>query len=151
VYLVDTDVVSALRRSDQAATAWLAAVKGQPLFISALTVGEIRRGIAKVRGRDPRNAARLEQWLAGVLADFAGNILPIDETVAGVWGDLPFRRLLPVIDTLIAATALRHGLAVVTRNVRDFAGTGVAIVDPWAQPRVRAAGPTMRLAQVTRS
>ena len=134
MYLLDTNVISAARRHDPAVAAWLAQVRGRPLFLSALTVGEIRRGITKARTLDARAAHQLERWLERTVADFAGNVLPVDQDVAGVWGDLSAARSLPVIDALIAATAQHHGLAVVTRNVRDFAAAGVPLIDPWNPP-----------------
>ncbi len=134
MYLLDTNVISAARKHDPAIAAWLRSVRGRPLFLSALTIGEIRRGIVKARAADPTAAQQLERWLARTVADFGANILPIDHNVARIWGDLSAGRTLPVIDALIAATALHHGLAVVTHNVRDFAGTGVLVLNPWDAP-----------------
>ncbi len=131
MYLLDTNVVSAARRRDPTAATWLASVRGRPLFISVLTIGEIRRGIVKARTVDRNAAHHLERWLDRTVADFAGSILPIDQDIARVWGDLSAARSLPVADALIAATALHHGLAVVTRNIRNFRGAGIALVDPW--------------------
>jgi predicted nucleic acid-binding protein len=132
LYLLDTDVVSAARRREAPVAAWLATAAGSSHFISVLTVGEIRRGIAKLRPKDPAEARRLAQWLAETIAEFADNILTIDRNVAAIWGDLGAARQRPVVDALIAATALHHGLAVVTRNVRDYADTGVRVVNPWS-------------------
>jgi predicted nucleic acid-binding protein len=131
MYLLDTNVILAARKHDPAVTDWLRGVRGQPLFLSALTVGEIRRGIAKARAADPNAARPLERWLTRTVMDFGANILPVDHAVAGVWGDLAVGPSLPVVDALIAATALRHGLSVVTRNVRDFSATGVPVLNPW--------------------
>ncbi len=110
---------------------WLRAREPASLFISILTIAEIRRGIASVRRRNPQGAAKFALWLDAQRQLFADRVLPIDDRVAVAWGELDAGRTLPVMDGLIAATALAHRLTLVTRNTRDFAGTGVAIVNPW--------------------
>lgn len=96
-----------------------------------LTVGEIRKGIERLRLRDPGQADIFDAWLADLEVDIGDQILPVDARVADTWGRLNAERPRPAVDTLIAATAAVHGLTVVTRNTRDFAGCGVPLVDPW--------------------
>ena len=136
-FLLDTNVVSeALRpRPDARVTAWLRANEARA-WLSVVTIGEIEAGI---RGAsDPRRAESLRTWLDEVLIpQFAHRLLPIDLAVARHWGERTAAARasgMPVgaVDALIAATAAQHGLAVATRNGRDFAQLGVALVDPWA-------------------
>lgn len=134
-YLVDTNVLSELRRQapDPRVVEWFALRPPVTLYLSVLTLGEIRRGIDAVPSAKRR--AALADWLeTGLPAYFSGRILPIDERVADRWGRMLAEagRPLPAIDSLLAATAAVHGLAVVTRNVRDFQGLGVPVIDPWA-------------------
>jgi len=131
-YLIDTCVVSEARRRSAPALAWLNAVDAAALFLSVIAVGEIAKGIAARRRTDPVAAAALGRWLDGLRNTYADRILPIDDAVATAWGHLMARRTLPVPDGLIAATARVHNLTLVTRNVADFADTGVDVVNPWA-------------------
>ena len=119
------------RRPDPNVVEWLQAVDQAELHISVLTIGELTRGVAQHRRRDPQAAASLEHWLRGIEDMFSDRVVPIDTAVATAWGHLGAIRPLPVIDSLIAATALAHGHRVVTRNVEDFAPTGVVVVNPW--------------------
>lgn len=135
-FLLDTNVISELVRPkpDQKVTAWVEATDEHLLYLSVLTLGEIRKGIASLR--DAARQVSLEAWLAGDLpVRFANRILGIDQAVADRWGRLAARatpgNALPVIDGLLAATAMQHNLTVVTRNTRDFASTGVPLFNPW--------------------
>jgi len=132
-YLLDTNVISETRRTrpDGGVMAFLAAADAAALFLSVLTLGELRKGVAIKRRSDADAADRLGAWVDGIETVFADRVLPIDAAVARLWGELSAGRNLPVIDTLIAATAMVHGLSLVTRNTRDVAATGVALVDPW--------------------
>ena len=135
-FLLDTNVVSELRkgaRTDGGVRDWFAAVDDQELFLSALVLGEIRQGVERTGRKDPTAARRLEAWLDALARDFADRILPVDAVVAEQWGRLNVPDPLPVVDGLLAATALVHGLTVVTRNSRDFVRTGVAPLDPFAR------------------
>jgi predicted nucleic acid-binding protein len=110
-------------------------VSEQDVFVSVVTLGELCRGISMRRRRDPADADRMQAWLDDeVRKAFAGRILPVTEAVALRLGELSAQRTRPVADALIAATALVHNLAVVTRNVADFADTGVVVVNPWEAP-----------------
>jgi predicted nucleic acid-binding protein len=133
-WLLDTNVISEIRkgvRADPGVRRW-ATGRQDEAWISVLTVGEIRRGIDLRRRKDEVAAQHLEVWLEGLLGSFGSRILPVDVRVAEVWGRLNVPDPLPVIDTLLAATALVHGLTLVTRNTKDVARTGVRLFDPFA-------------------
>ena len=124
--------MSEIRRGrSTAVTAWVASVDPDRLFLSALTVGEIRSGIERLRPRDPEQAAVFDAWLADLQARFLDRILPVDARAADEWGRLNAPAPRKTVDSLIAATARVHGLTVVTRNTRDFADCGVRLLDPW--------------------
>jgi predicted nucleic acid-binding protein len=101
------------------------------IYLSVLVVGEIRQGIERVRRRDGRGAAALDRWLGEVVGQHADRILPVDLDVARAWGPLNVPDPLPTIDGLLAATALVHGFALVTRNVKHVARTGVTLLNPF--------------------
>jgi toxin FitB len=135
-YLVDTNVLSELRRKQPHphVVAWFAARSAQSLFLSVLTLGEIRKGIEAMGQLDAARRHALSDWLEVDLPTFfLGRILPVNGPVADRWGCLLAQagRPLPAIDSLLAATALQHKLTLVTRNVRDFVGLGVNLVNPW--------------------
>lgn len=134
-YLLDTNVISELRKGDRAdpnVTAWFADVLDEEIFLSVLTIGEIRRGIESVRRRDPDSATSLDSWLARLSEAHRDRILPVDRTIGEEWGRMSVPDPLPVVDGLLAATAKVLGLTLVTRNVADVAGTGVELLDPFA-------------------
>ena len=132
-YLLDTNVISETRkiRADAGVMAFLAAADAAGLFLSVLTLGELRKGVEAKRRIDSLTAARLGAWVDGIETTFADRVLPVDAPAARLWGELSAARTLPVIDTLIAATAITRGMTLVTHNTRDLAGTGVPLVDPW--------------------
>lgn len=133
-YLIDTNVISELRKGDRcdpAVAEWWAKVGEDELWISALVLGEIRRGIELSRRRDPQKAKALEAWLEEVVAGFGHRVLQVDEQVADEWGRMNAIRPLPVIDALLAATAKANSLTFVTRNGSDVQGVGVDILDPF--------------------
>lgn len=133
-YLIDTDVLSLSRRRPANTTfaTFVSLLPPGSAAVSALTIGEIRRGIERARHqRDRSKVNALERWLPTVLAAFP--VLPIDTAVATRWGRLGVPDPLPFVDGLIAATALEHGLTVVTRNVRDFTRCGVDVIDPYGE------------------
>ena len=137
MYLVDTDVISELRRGDKAnhgIAAFFsdAANRDVPLYLSAVTIGELRRGVELIRHRgDARQARSLERWLEELVADCGENILPFDADAAQIWGRLRVPHPENPLDKQIAATALLYDLVLVTRNVRHFASTGVRLLDPF--------------------
>jgi len=133
-YLIDTNVLSELcnRQADANVVAWMQARPRQSLYLSVLSLGEIRNGIEGVANPEFRQI--LTDWLEVQLSSyFVGRLLGIDQQVADRWGRVQASadRTLPVIDGLLAATALQHDLTLVTRNVEDFAGLGVSLVNPW--------------------
>lgn len=132
-YLLDTNVISETRktRADPSVMAFLGAADSGGLFLSVLTLGELRKGVAARHRTDAAAANRLGAWVDGIETIFTDRVLPVDATVARLWGELTAGRSLPVIDTLIAATAIASGLTLVTRNTRNVEATGVPLVDPW--------------------
>lgn len=135
-FLFDTNIVSETRKRRPAAewTRWAAAHPG-PIFLSVLTIGEIQKGIAKLGSSG--QTEMLARWLEELVSvTFAGRILPVDEQVARVWGEICGRSQrdgysLPAIDSLLAATAVVHDLTVITRNSRDFLRCGARVENPW--------------------
>ena len=134
-YLVDTNVWSELRnrgRADSNVTTWAGAVNATELYLSAVTVFELERGVLLIERRDPQQGSRLRRWLEErVLEPFDRQILSIDAPIARRCAALHVPDPRPERDALIAATALAHGLTVVTRNVGDFEPMGVALLNPW--------------------
>lgn len=133
-YLVDTNVLSELRKGKRChpgVAHWFDRLAAEDLFLSVLVVGEIRRGIERIRRRDARSARVLDTWLGKVTREHGDRILPVDQEVAQEWGRLNVPDPIPVVDGLMAATARVHGLTLATRNVRDVAKTGVDCVDPF--------------------
>jgi predicted nucleic acid-binding protein len=132
MYLLDTDVVSELRRPrpHKAVADWVAAQPAESLFVSAATIGEIQAGIEITRERDAAKAAEIEGWLEQVSS--AHGVLAMDAAAFREWARLMHRRSDALVeDAMIAATANVRGLTVATRNVRDFAALGVAVVNPF--------------------
>ena len=133
-FLLDTNVVAEVRkrRPQPAVSAWFDSAEGSQLYLSVLVLGEVNQGVARLRRRDPRQAAAYAAWLERLRSAFADRLLPITETIALEWGRLNAARPLPVVDGLLAATARVHTLTLVTRNVTDFAGVDVAVLNPFA-------------------
>ncbi len=136
-YLLDTNVVSELRKvgdgkADANVTKWVGAQDSDDLFISVITILEIERGILGVQRRDASQGSRLRGWMDSRLRPaFAERVLPIDDAIATRCAHLHIPDRRNEADALIAATALVHGLTVVTRNIQDFDDTGVIVIDPW--------------------
>jgi toxin FitB len=133
-YLIDTNVISEVRkgeRCDPRVAIWYNGTSDNELYISVLTIGEIRKGVECIRPRDPAQAKALEHWLDLVQNAFVDRILPIDATIAQEWGRMSAKRAVPVIDSLLAATAKANDLVLVTRNDADIAGLGVKALNPF--------------------
>ncbi len=133
-WLIDTNIISEVRkglRCHPAVAAWWSSVEDRDLFLSTLTIGEIRKGVEAVRIRDPDKARALEAWLQAILQALGPRILGIDAAVAESWGRILAIRSVPVVDALLAATASVHGLVLVTRNATDVAGLGVRVLNPF--------------------
>ena len=135
-YLMDTCVVSELRKPhcNLGVAAWMSGIQPDEVFLSVLTLGEIRRGIELQRPKDAKAAASLERWLLGLESHYADRILPITASIGECWGSLCPSQPLPLTDGLIAATALEHKLIVVTRNTADFLRSGVNTLNPFSAP-----------------
>lgn len=133
-WLVDTNIISEVRKGSRchlAVAAWWSRVEDRDVFLSTLTIGEIRRGVEAVRTRDLDKARAPEAWLQAIMQAFGPRILGIDAAVAESWGRISAIRSVPVVDALLAATASVHGLILVTRNATDVAGLGVRVLNPF--------------------
>ncbi len=133
-YLLDTNVVSEIRKPhrDASVAAWFDEVDSSELYLSVLVVGEIRQGIERLRRRrDEKQADVIDDWVRELKASFADRLLPVSLGVAERWGRLNATRPLPVVDGLLAATALEHDLTLVTRERGGFADCGARLLDPW--------------------
>ena len=133
-FLLDTNVISEITRPrpNPAVSAWFQATPSSDLFLSVITLGEIRKGIELKRQAAPAAAARFEDWLEALVLRYRSRILDFDDEAADHWGRLmAIHPALPVEDGQLAATALRHGLVLATRNSRHVAPTGVPCLDPF--------------------
>jgi len=132
-YLLDTNVLSETRKkkADAGVMAFLESVDSSALYLSVLTIGELRKGVAAKMRIDPAAAKALAAWVEGLEVGLADRTLAIDAATARLWGDWSADRPRPVIDTLLAATAAHHSLTLVTRNTRDVSGLPVKVHDPW--------------------
>jgi hypothetical protein len=131
---LDTNVLSELRkgaRADLGVTRWFDSVNEETLYVSVLSLGEVRQGVEHLRRRDKRGARALERWLLELAGAYGERILPVDAEIADRWGQLNSPDRLPAVDGLLAATALVHGLTVVTRNSDDLDATGVEVLNPF--------------------
>ena len=134
-FLIDTNILSELRkgaRADRGVTRWFVASDGDDMHLSVLTAGELQNGIERLRRRDVKTAAALEEWLSAVIDTYEDRILTVDLEVAREWASLGVPDPVPVIDGLLAATARCHGLTIVTRNVAHFRSAGVDVLNPFS-------------------
>ena len=132
--LIDTSVVSELRKGDRAersVRAWFDRERATEMWLSVLTVGELRRGVALIERRDPDAGASIDAWLDSLVADYEDRILPITERIAERWALITVPDPLPVLDALLAATAIEHDLVLATRNTEDVERSGVRLVNPF--------------------
>ncbi len=135
-FLLDTNVVSELRRArNPQVSAWADTVDDADLHLSVMTLGEIRTGIDRLRGRDGDQADAFARWLSELRVHFADRILMVNARVADRWGQLNAAATRSTVDSLIAATAHVHDLTVVTRNTKDFQGCDVPLLNPWEYQR----------------
>ena len=134
MFLLDTVVISELRKADRnpGVVAWLQDKKDTDLFLSVLTIGEIRRGICQQGKRDRQFADRLSIWLDSVFHFYGERILPVTSPIALEWGTISARVGNSGADNLIAATAKVHHLTVITRNTKHFETTGIPCLNPWS-------------------
>jgi predicted nucleic acid-binding protein len=131
-YLLDTNAVSepACQRPNLAVMTLLNSISAST-YLSVLTLGELRRGDAKKRRKHPKMTSRYTAWIDGLEAAYIGRVLPIDLATATLWGQLSADRTRPIIDTFLVATAIVHGLTLVTRNTKDVADLPVKLLNPW--------------------
>jgi toxin FitB len=135
-FLLDTNVVSELRKGDRGnpgVAAWYRRRDKRELFLSIITLAELRRGIALIRRRDAQQAATLDRWCETLQREFrrVGHLLSLRPAEAAAWGELMALRPLPILDAFLAATAKTHQLTLVTRNEDDFAGLPVTLENPF--------------------
>jgi hypothetical protein len=135
-FLLDTNILSELRkggRCNPSVSSWAAREAAEAHYISVLSLGEIRKGIELLRKKSPPDCVIFEDWLQRLGRDYANCMVGVTREIAERWGQLSSLRPLPVIDALLAATALEHGLTLATRNTKDFEGIGLTIVNPFDQ------------------
>ena len=133
-FLLDTNVLSEIRkgsRADANVMKWWGQVDAAELYLSVLCLGEIRYGIELKRKKDSKQSDALERWLGTTISQFGNRILPITNLIADQWGRQSLDERLPDADGLMAATAVVHGLTIVTRNTKDFMRSGVMVLNPW--------------------
>jgi len=134
-FLLDTNVISELRKRERckpSLTQWFSTVQADDLYVSVLAVGELRRGIALLRRRDIRGATVLDRWLREIERRYGDRILPVTLEICRIWGGMSLDRPLAPIDGLMAATAVHHGMTLVTHNVEDVERSGLGVLDPFA-------------------
>ncbi len=133
-YLIDTNVISEVRKGakcDSNVASWYGSIDDADIYLSVLVLGEIRKGVERVRSGNPAQARALEKWLTTVVGSFAERILPIYQAVADEWGRMGAKRPVSTVDALLAATAKVHGMTLATRNVSDVADLGASFVNPF--------------------
>ncbi len=131
-------MISEFRRGERCnpgVASWLASLSPGDIYLSVLTIGEIRKGIENIRRRDRRASESLESWLDDIVAMHADRILPVDQAVAEEWGRLNVPDPLPAIDGLLAATAAVHGLTLATGNIKDVVRSGVDCMNPFIRTK----------------
>ena len=135
-YLVDTNVISEIRksgRSNASVSRWWNSVETSSIYLSVFTIGELYRGILKLKSKDPQQAKFLGNWLRGLCRLFEHRLLKLDLRGALIWAEIQQDRTLPHVDSLLAATAIRHDMILVTRNTRDVRDSGVRCLNPFEE------------------
>jgi len=133
-YLLDTNIVSELRKGDrcnEAVLDWFSTLDDDDAYLSVLVIGEIERGIERIRKRDPKSATRLRRWLSNLVTTFEDRILPVTLPIARTWGKMGAPNPIPTTDGLLAATAHVHGLILATRNVSDVRSLDIEWLNPF--------------------
>jgi toxin FitB len=132
-YLLDTNVLSETRKkeAEQGVISFLSGVEPSALYLSVLSLGELRKGVALKKKSDPDAAKKIAAWVDGLELSFADRVLGINAATARVWGELSAQRSRPVIDTLLAATAMVHELTFVTRNTGEVQDIKLKLLNPW--------------------
>jgi predicted nucleic acid-binding protein len=132
-YLLDTNTLSELRKRkpDPQVTHWFDVTPNAELYLSCLSIGEIRRGIERLRRKDEVQAKAIERWLTGLHVLYRDRIVPVNIEITERWGRISAAATLPAIDGLLAATALVRDWTIVTRNTTDFARSGARMLNPW--------------------
>jgi len=133
-YLLDTNVISELRkgvRANAAVREWWSATGELDVYTSVMVVGEIRNGIERLRVRDPKRAAENENWLNTMKAAMGPRLLVVNQMIAEVWGEMGLKSTLPLVDSILVATAVSHNLTLVTRNTKDIQDIGVSYLNPF--------------------
>lgn len=133
-FLIDTNIISEVRkgaRCNPGVAAWYGSIAESDIYLSVLVLGEIRKGVELARARDPVKANTLEVWLTAIHAGFGERILLVDHAVSDLWGRMGALRPLSTVDGLLAATAIVHGLTLVTRNEADVSGLGADVLNPF--------------------
>lgn len=133
-YLIDTNIISEIRKSarcDPNVAAWYESIDETAVYLSVLTLGEIRKGVERARPSDPSRARLLEDWLETVVRSFAERVLPVDRLVAEEWGRMSSRRPVSTIDALLVATAKVNRMTLATRNIADVADLGADLLNPF--------------------
>jgi predicted nucleic acid-binding protein len=131
MFLLDTNVISAARKHDPFVAKWMSSQGRYDLWLSVITLGEIARGVSKKQRKDPATARHLALWYQQLRRNYVDRIFDIDDQIVEEWGRIDAIRTRSTTDGLIAATAIVHGMTVVTRNVADFADTGATVLNPW--------------------
>jgi hypothetical protein len=133
-YLIDTNIISEIRKGrqcDPGVAAWYASIDDGDVYLSVLVLGEIRKGIERVRPKDPDKARALEKWLATVQESFADRVLPVDHLVADAWGRMSAKRSVPSVDALLVATARVNRMTLATRNTSHVRDLGADVFNPF--------------------
>jgi len=133
-YLLDTNVISEVRKGTRAHSAvrkWWSETKIEEIYTSVLVLGEIRQGVERLRIKNPQKALEIENWLQSISASMGTRLLVVNQNIADTWGRMGVNRSLPLVDSILAATAVTHHLTLVTRNTKDILGTGVTHLNPF--------------------
>ncbi len=133
-YLLDTNVISEVRKGRKAHPAvrkWWSETKIENIYTSVMVLGEIRQGVERLRIKDPQRAQEIENWLRSITASMGTRLLVVNQKTADTWGRMGVNRSLPLVDSVLAATAVAHGLILVTRNTKDIQGIGVNYLNPF--------------------